>query len=66
LAYLLRLIPPEVRWEFLDELYGEAADPTTVKVAGVTLDKSVMDEMTAQRERALAKRQSRTASEPAE
>lgn len=62
----MRLMPPEARWEFLDDLYGEASDPTQVTVAGVKLDKSVVDAMQAQREKTLAKRQSRTASEPAE
>lgn len=57
----MRLLPPEARWDFLDELYGDAADPTTVEVAGVKLDKDVMEAMKAQREKTLAKRRSRTA-----
>ena len=62
----MRLLPPEARWEFLDELYGGAADPTVVEVAGVKLDKDVVDVMKAQREKTLAKRRSRTAPEPEE
>ena len=50
----------------MDDLYGDAADPLTVEVAGVKLDKNVVDMMQAQREKTLAKRQARTAPRPEE
>jgi hypothetical protein len=61
LALVMRAIPFEYRQEIFQSLYG---DPTmtgpTETVGGVVVEKSTMDTMREMRDKAAARRQSRT------
>lgn len=60
----MRDIPFEYQSDFLASLYGKPGQGETEAVGNVQVEKSVMDQIREARDRAAAKRESRTDAEP--
>lgn len=62
----MRSVPFEYRQQIFESLYGVPGGGETVTVAGAQVEVSVIDQMKVMRDKAAAKRQSRTDAEQAE